>query len=179
MAVAAEYPRHGRGAAATRLRGTTQQARRYFPPWANTKGCVQDVVYYDLEEDRVTGVVTGEVAGSCYEYASFSFARAPGTNAYLLVIDDISVAVPPEPVASDGFEFACSVENGLYTPGAYELINGSCGLLHEVPEFPVTCPAQTDYVPDETCKKSAGARTRPALLVLSLVAACLVALAWP
>ena len=84
----------------------------YFPPWANTYGCVQDVVYYDLEEDQVSGVVTGEVAGSCYKHAAFSFARAPGTNAYLLVIDDIDIAVSPEPEASDGFDFSCSVENG-------------------------------------------------------------------
>ena len=68
-------------------------------------------------------------------------------------------------------QFSCSVENGLYTPGAYELINGSCGLLHAVPEHPITCPAQTDYLPDASCP-SGGAdgapATRPAFVGLLL-----------
>ena len=43
----------------------------------------------------MSGVGTGEVAGACYARAAFSFARAPGTNAYLLVVDDISIGTPP------------------------------------------------------------------------------------
>ena len=55
---------------------------------------------------------------------------------------------------------------GLYTPGAYELINGSCGLLHEVPTKTIACPAQTDYLPDPSCDEDGAMSTRPALLVL-------------
>ena len=139
----------------------------YFKPWANTRGCVQDVVYYDLDETAVSGVVTGEVSGACYARAAFSFARAPGTNAYLLVVDDISIGTPPGEKAT-GFQFSCSVENGLYTPGAYELINGSCGLLHAVPEHPITCPAQTDYLPDASCPSDGAPATRPAFVGLLL-----------
>ena len=141
----------------------------YFKPWANTRGCVQDVVYYDLDETAVSGVVTGEVSGACYARAAFSFARAPGTNAYLLVVDDISIGTPPGEKAT-GFQFSCSVENGLYTPGAYELINGSCGLLHAVPEHPITCPAQTDYLPDASCPSDGAPATRPAFVGLLLAA---------
>ena len=147
----------------------------YFKPWANTRGCVQDVVYYDLDETAVSGVVTGEVSGACYARAAFSFARAPGTNAYLLVVDDISIGTPPGEKAT-GFQFSCSVENGLYTPGAYLLVNGSCGILHEVPEHPITCPAKTDYRPTVTeCEDDGAARaaasTAAALLALLLVMA--------
>lgn len=151
----------------------------YFPPWANTHGCVQDVVYYDLDEDALAaqadGVASGYISGAgCYEAASWHFARAPGTNAYLLVIDDIEVATTPESATS--FEFACSVENGLYTPGAYLLVNGSCGILHEVPEHPITCPAKTDYRPTvPECEDDGAARaaasTAAALLALLLVMA--------
>jgi hypothetical protein len=116
-----------------------------------------------------TQVVTGEVSGACYARAAFSFARAPGTNAYLLVVDDISIGTPPGEKAT-GFQFSCSVENGLYTPGAYELINGSCGLLHAVPEHPITCPAQTDYLPDASCPSDGAPATRPAFVGLLLAA---------
>ena len=113
--------------------------------------------------------MTGEVSGACYARAAFSFARAPGTNAYLLVVDDISIGTPPGEKAT-GFQFSCSVENGLYTPGAYELINGSCGLLHAVPEHPITCPAQTDYLPDASCPSDGAPATRPAFVALLLAA---------
>ena len=96
------------------------------------------------------------MVGTCLDMANFANAQ------YTTLI---SIGTPPGEKAT-GFQFSCSVENGLYTPGAYELINGSCGLLHAVPEHPITCPAQTDYLPDASCPSDGAPATRPARPVL-------------
>ena len=113
----------------------------YFPPWANTYGCVQDVVYYDLDDDALAaladGVASGSVnGGGCYDAATFAFARAPGTNAYLLVIDDIEIATTPQ--NDDAFEctlppHSAAMSSSMCTrfspkPGAWIAVTFRCPL---------------------------------------------------
>jgi len=118
----------------------------YFPSFSNTYGCVQNVVYYAVDEARLAalgGVATGSTDGAC-SVADFTFTAVNGTNLFLLLVD-VNTDVDYEH-ADDGFYYACHVENHLRSPGAYELRNGSCELFDPTDaNLEAACPEVLGY----------------------------------
>ena len=123
----------------------------YFPPWANTEGCVQEIVYYEVNEaallDNHSGVLKGATDGAC-SVANYTLTAVNSTNLYLLVVDVIAnVERATDATHGDGlFNFGCAIENHLRVPGAYPLVNGSCPHL-EPPDSETgpECPATLGY----------------------------------
>ena len=123
----------------------------YFPPWANSEGCVQEIVYYEVNETALLadygGLLKGTTSGAC-SVADYTLAAVNGTNLYLLIVDvTTDVERATDAAYGDGlFNFGCAIENHLRVPGAYRLSNGSCPTL-DPPEYETgaTCPEVLGY----------------------------------
>ena len=118
----------------------------YFPPASNTYGCVQNIVYYKVDDAALAslgGIATGSTSGAC-NVADYTLTAVNGTNLFLLLVD-IQTDVDYEHT-DDPFYYACHVENHLRSPGAYELRNGTCEVFEPpTANIEAECPLALGY----------------------------------
>lgn len=115
------------------------KAKHPFPRLSQSEGCIQEVTTYEVDSSVIAAgsVLHGSVSDSCMS-ADYTVTSVPGTNAYLVVLENKDVSASTD----EPFNFGCHISNQVMDAGAFKIINGTC--VHEEDQqanFSATCPA--------------------------------------
>ena len=95
-----------------------------FPPYPSHHSCIQEITHYS---DRVGTkgrladgeVIEGALAEDPCSHGNFLFTPIPGTNLYLLVLDQYEDL-------HRAWNLNCHVLNHVHVPGKVEVLHGAC-----------------------------------------------------